>query len=98
MAGTTNLAVPVLGTAGTVPLALEDSACGSSGPAGSIWTGLREEKEERMEELRTSRSLASRALVDTPSGEPPLTIWEGIADLGFGPGGGDDLPELIVTM
>lgn len=58
--------------------------------------GLLEEKEERMEELRTSRSLASRAPLDMPSGEPPLKMWEGIADLGFEPGGGDDLPELIV--
>lgn len=44
-----------------------------------------------MAELRTSRSRASRVLVESDNGEPevPLKMWEGIADLGFGPWGGE---------
>lgn len=62
---------------------------------------MREENEDRMDELRLSRSLASRAPVPRDNGELelPLKRWEGMADLGLGPGGGeDDLPELIVSQ
>ena len=51
--------------------------------------GFREVNDERMEELRLSRSLASLVLVDMCGREPPFKRYEGIAVLGFGPGGGE---------
>lgn len=65
-------------------------------PEESNSMGLRALKDERIEELRLSRSLSCIALVDWCNGEPPLYRCEGIADLGFGPGGGDD-PEPILA-
>lgn len=52
-----------------------------------------------MELLRMSRSRASRALVERDNGEldVPLKMWEGIADLGLGPWGGED-PELMFLI
>ena len=52
--------------------------------------GFRALKEERMEELRLSRSSAYFELVDWCNGELPLYRCEGIADLGFDPGRGGD--------
>lgn len=52
-----------------------------------------------MDELRLSRSLVCRAPVPRDNGELelPAKRWEGIADLGLGPAGGDDgLPELMM--
>ena len=48
-----------------------------------------------MEEFNTSRSRASRALVERDNGELPLKMWDGIADLGLGPWGGE-CSELMV--
>jgi hypothetical protein len=46
-------------------------------------------KDVLIEELRLSRS---RALVDIWSGELSWRTWEGRADLGFGPNGGELMP------
>lgn len=75
-----------------VPLVVDCVA--ASGESNSA--GLRGVKEERMEELRLSRSRASRALVERCNGELPFSRWEGMADLGFGPGGGGDPEPMTV--
>lgn len=56
--------------------------------------GVRGVKDERMEVLRLSRSRASRALVQLLSGELPLRRWDGRADFGLGPNGGEE-PDAI---
>lgn len=51
-----------------------------------------------MDELRLSRSRESRVLVAEPlNGELPLIRYEGRADLGFGPKGGEE-PEAISCL
>lgn len=59
--------------------------------------GTRGWKEERMEELRFSRSRESRVAVEPLNGELPLIRYEGRADLGFGPKGGGE-PEPISCL
>lgn len=71
-----------------------DSA--SSGESNSA--GTRGAKEERMEVLRLSRSRASRTRVPEPElveawrGEPPFSMWDGIAE-GFE--GGESEPMMM---
>lgn len=52
-------------------------------------------KEDRMEELRLSRSRASRAPVEGCKGELPFSMRDGMAD-GLEPEGGE--PELMMMM
>lgn len=57
-------------------------------------TGLRGEKDERIDELRLSRSREARFPADEEfRGELPFKTWAGMADIGFGPGGD---PELMI--
>lgn len=56
--------------------------------------GMRGEKEERIDELRLSRSLAARLPAEEGLREElPFKTWAGMAD-GFGPGGGDPEPMI----
>lgn len=71
--GTDAAEVDSVGTAATV--------------SGANCRGTRGSKEERMEELRLSRSRSSRLPVDDRCrGELPFNMWDGIAD-GFEAGG-----------
>lgn len=55
-------------------------------------TGLRGEKDERMDELRLSRSRAARFPAEEElRGELPFKTWVGMADIGFEPGGDSEL-------
>ena len=62
-------------------------------PMDSNSGGTRGANEERIEELRLSRSRLSRtrvplpAVVDDWRGEPPFNMWDGMADGLAGPGG-----------
>ena len=57
--------------------------------------GMRGVKDERMEELRLSRSRAARAPAERLRGELPFKTWAGMADFGFDPGGGDPEPMIF---
>lgn len=99
---TTYFALPELRTAGFGPscsfrlaLRLLESPVGCVAASdGSNAAGMRGEKDERIDELRLSRSLAARPPAEEGlSEELPLKTWAGMAD-GFGPGGGDPEPMI----